>query len=150
MNIEGYKRLHEAMEILSQGTCSPYRDHLENMFNEIVRLEREASRSVNYVSRVSENGSYMNSYRSKGVSKLSRTLNRLVSDVRNPVDSPLYLSRFKRGQRSSDALLNAATYCYIEGVSSRDIGKIFDHFGIESMSSTQVSISNKNLEAKTK
>ena len=62
-----------------------------------------------------------------------------------PVDTPLYLSTFKSGQRSSDALLNAAKECYIEGVSIRDIREIFNGFGIESMSPTQVSKTNKRF-----
>ena len=36
--------------------------------------------------------------------------------------------------------------CYIEGVSTRENYKIFDQFGIESMSSTQVSNTNKKLD----
>ena len=41
MKLEDHKRLHEAMEIPSQGTGSPFRDLLEKMFDEIVRLVRE-------------------------------------------------------------------------------------------------------------
>ena len=73
-------------------------------------------------------------------------MNRLVSDVPNPVDTPQYTSTIKRGQRSSEALLNAAAECYLEGVSTRDIGKIFDQFGIVSMFSTQVSYISKKLD----
>ena len=65
---------------------------------------------------------------SDGISKISGTLNRLVSDVPNPVDTLLYTSTIKRSQRSSEALLNAAAECYLEGVYTRDIGKIFAHF----------------------
>ena len=72
-------------------------------------------------------------------------MNRLVSDEHNPVDTPLYPSTFRRAQRSSEALLNAAAECYLERGSTRDIGKIFDLFGIESMSSTQVSDSSIEL-----
>ena len=96
------------------------------MFNEIVRLEREATRGVNYVHRVGENGSFTNSFKSEGVSQLSGTLNRLVSDVFNPADTPLSPNTIKRGQRSSEAILNAVLECYLEGVSPRDISEIFD------------------------
>ena len=44
MNLEDYKQLHEALEIPSQGTGSPYRELLEKMFDEIVQLERVATR----------------------------------------------------------------------------------------------------------
>ena len=139
MNLEDYKRLHEALEIPSQGTGSPFRELLEKMFEVVIRLEREAVLGMNYDHRVGRNGSYANSFKSDGISKTSGTLNRLVSDVPYPVDTLLYTSTIKRSQRSSEALLNAAAECYLEGVYTRDIGKIFDQFGISSMSSTQVS-----------
>ena len=41
MNLEDYKRLHEAMEIASQGTGSPCRELLEKMFEVIIQLECE-------------------------------------------------------------------------------------------------------------
>ena len=132
MNIEDYKRLHEAMEIPSQGTGSPYRELLEKMFKVVIRLERQANPEMNYDHQAGENGSFTNSYKSEGVSQLSGTLNRLVSDVPNPTDSSLSMKTIKRGQGSSEAILNAVVECYIEGVSPRDNGKIFDHFGIES------------------
>ena len=68
MNVEDNKRLHEAIEIPSQGTGYLFWDELEKMFDEIVRLVREATRSVYKVSRVAENRSYANSYRSEGFS----------------------------------------------------------------------------------
>ena len=57
MNLEDYKRLHEALEIPSQGTGSPYREMLEKMFKVIIRLEREAVLGMNYDHRASRNGS---------------------------------------------------------------------------------------------
>ena len=109
------------------------------MFEFVIRLESEAVLGMNYDHRVAQNGSCTNSLKSEGISKTSGTLNRLVSDVPNPVDTRLSSSTFKRGQRSSEGLLNAATKCYLEGVSTWDISKIFDLFGIELMSSTQES-----------
>ena len=49
MNLEDYKRLHEALEIPSQGTDSPYRELLEKMFEVVIRLEREAVLGMNYM-----------------------------------------------------------------------------------------------------
>lgn len=56
MKLEDFKRLHEAMEIPSHGTGPPFMDLLENMFDEIVRLERGATRSLSYDQQVGENG----------------------------------------------------------------------------------------------
>ena len=95
--------------------------------------------------RGGENGSYTNSYKPNGESRPSGTLNGLVSSEPSPSDTPLYLSTFNGGQRSSEALLNAAE-CYFEGVSTRDIGKISDLFGSVSMLSTQVSNTSEKLD----
>ena len=81
---------------------------------------------MSYDHRAGENGSNTNSFKANGISGLSGTLNGLVSSEPSPVDTPLYPSTLKRSQRSCEALLNAVAECYIEGVSTRDIGKIFD------------------------
>ena len=116
------------------------------MFDEIVRLEREPTRGMNYVPRSGKNGGYTISYKSEGDSKLSGTSNWLVSDVPNPVDTPLYENTIIPGQRSSDALPNVAAECYIEGVSAREVNKIFKLVGVETIMSIQVSNSSKNLD----
>ena len=72
------------------------------MFDEIVRLKREGVLGMSYNHRVGRNGSYEYSYKSEGVSKPSGTLNLLVSDVSNPVDTWLHLSTVKSGQRNSE------------------------------------------------
>lgn len=104
MIIEEYKRLHVAMEIPSQDSGI----FIEKMFDEIVRLERKATRRVNSVTRVGESGSYKNSYKSEGISKMSLTLNLLDSYLPNPVDTPLYPVSIKYGQLGSEALLYIA------------------------------------------
>ena len=98
MKLEDYIRLHESMEIPSQGVVSPFMNLLKNMFNEIVRLEREATRGVNCDHWRGENGSYTNSYKRNGISRPSGTLNGVVSSEPSPGDTPLYPSTFKRGQ----------------------------------------------------
>ena len=116
------------------------------MFDEIVRLEREPTRGMNYVPRAGKNGGYTISYKSEGDSKLSVTSNWLVSDVPNPVDTPLNENTIISGQRSSDTLTIFATECYIEGVSAREVSKIFKLVGVETITSTQVSNSSKKLD----
>ena len=69
MKLEDYKQLHEAMEIPSQVLGSPFRDMLEKIFDEIVQMELEAIRGVNYVHRGGENSSKTNSYKAIGISK---------------------------------------------------------------------------------
>ena len=78
------------------------------MFEVVIQLEHEAVLGKNYDHRAGQNDSYTNSFKSDGISKTSGTLNRPVSDEPYPVDTPLYACRLKRGQRSSEALMNAA------------------------------------------
>ena len=130
MNLEDSKRLHEALVIPSQGTGSPFRELLEKMFEVVIRLDRESVLGMNYDHRAGQNGGYTNSFKSYGISMISGTLNRLDSDVPNFIDTPLCPSSFKRGQRSSEDLLNAAGECYLEGVSTRDSGKNYVHIQI--------------------
>ena len=60
---------------------------------------------MNYVTRVCENSSYTNGYKSKGVSKLSVTLNVLVSDVPHLGDTPLYPNTIRAFSKQVDATL---------------------------------------------
>ncbi len=112
----------------------------------VVRLNREASLEGSYVHRASKIGGYRNGYKSEGLPNASGSLNFLVSKMSGSVDTPLYLDTMNRGHRSSEALLNVAAECYIKGVNSCEISKIFKPFDIESMSSTPVSNINQKLD----
>lgn len=59
---------------------------------------------------------------------------------------PFYPQSLKRGSRSSRALQAAVANMYILGVSTRDVEKVMGHFGLESLSSTQVSRAMKELD----
>jgi transposase-like protein len=64
---------------------------------------------------------------------------------------PFYPASLERGMRSSRAVMLAAAEMYIQGVSTRDVEKIMQQFGLESLSSSQVSrataLLDKDLEA---
>ena len=62
------------------------------------------------------------------------------------MNTPLYRSTINRGQRSSKAVLNVASECFIEGVSAGEVCKIFNRFGIETITSTQASKTSKKLD----
>ena len=143
MNLEDCEWLYEAVEIPSQRTGSPFKELLEKMFEVMIRLERKAVLGINDNHLVSPSGSYTNSFNSDVLSKTSGTLNRLASDVPSPVDTPLYPSKIKRGQRNSEALLNVAAECYIEGVSAGEGSRIFKLFEVGPITSTQVSDTSK-------
>ena len=146
MSIEEYNRQRDAKEMQSQGKLSPIRELLEQLFDMVVRLDHEGRFGASYAPRVGEVGGYRNGYIPDGVSSASGSLHSLASKISDTVDIPLYRNAVNRGQRSSEALLNVAAECYIEGVYTRDISKIFKPFGIESMSSTEVSNTSKKLD----
>ena len=61
------------------------------------------------------------------------------------MNTPLYPITINRGQRSSEAYLNVVAECYIKGVYAREVSKIFNLFGLELISLTQLSIICKKL-----
>ena len=146
MSIEGYKRQLDAQALQSYGKLSPFRELLEQLFETVVRLDIEVYLRVGSDHRLGDIGGYRNGYNPDGATKASGSLNFLPSQTSSSVDTPLYPSANNRGQRSSEALLNAVAECYIEGVSTRDSGKILEQFGIESISSTQLSNTNEKLD----
>ena len=118
----------------------------EQLIDTLVRLDREAYVGVGYGHRVSDVSGYRNGFNPTSVTHASGSLNSMASQVSSSTDTPLYPNIINRGQRSSEALLNVATECYIEGVSTREVRKIFNLFGIETISSTQVSNTSKKLD----
>ena len=111
---------------------------MEQLFDEVVRLGREARLAVRYGHQVSEICSYRNGCIPDGISNASSSLSALASNISDSVDTPPYAATVNRGLRRSEALLNVAAVGYTEGVYTRDISKIFKQFGFTTMSSTQV------------
>lgn len=61
-------------------------------------------------------------------------------------DEPFYPQSLERGTRTSRALMLAVAEMYVKGVSTRDVADIMDKFGIDGLSSTQVSRASKLLD----
>ena len=59
---------------------------------------------------------------------------------------PFYPQSFERGRRSVRAIMRAVTEIYVKGVSTRDTEAVMREFGIESLSSSQVSRAAKLLD----
>ena len=66
-------------------------------------------------------------------------------------ETPFYPQALERGRRSSRAVMLAIAQMYIQGVSTRDVEKVMAEFGLESLSSSQVSraaaLMDEELEA---
>ena len=61
-------------------------------------------------------------------------------------DEPFYPSALERGRRSCRAVMLAVAEMYIKGVSTRDAEAVMSKFGLESLSSSQVSRAAKLLD----
>ena len=112
----------------------------------IFRLDREAYIGVGADHRAGDISGYRNGYNPDGATTASGSLNLLPSQISSSVNTPLYPGTVNRGQRSSEALLNVAAECYIEGVSAGKVSKIFCLFGVETITATQVSNTSKKLD----
>ncbi len=108
MNIEDYKRQRDAMEELSQGNLSPFKELLEQFFVMVVRLDRETCLGGSYGHGVGENGGgYRSGYKPDGLPNALGSLNLLVSKISGSIDKSPYPDTMNRGQNSSVALLIA-------------------------------------------
>jgi transposase-like protein len=61
-------------------------------------------------------------------------------------DEPFYPQSLERGQRSVRAVMLAVAEMYVKGVSTREVEAVLRQFGIEGLSSTQVSRAAKHLD----
>jgi len=63
-----------------------------------------------------------------------------------PAREPFYPQSLERGRRSVRAVMLAVVEMYIKGVSTREVEAVMREFGIESLSSSQVSRAAKMLD----
>ena len=115
------------------------------LFNLAMRLEREQFLNAATYERSSDRIGYANGTKPKKVDTRAGTITLDIPKTRDTED-PFYPQSLERGCRSSRALQVAVAEMYIRGVSTRDVEKVMGHFGLESLSSTQVSRATKQLD----
>ena len=81
---------------------------------------------------------YANGYKPKKIDTAAGTLSVQVPKSRGG-ETPFYPQALERGRRSSRAVMLAIAQMYIQGVSTRDVEKVMAEFGLEGLSSSQVS-----------
>lgn len=116
------------------------------MLNLAMRLERERHVGAQAYERTVERSGYANGYKAKKVDTPAGTLTVQVPKSRGG-DAPFYPQALERGRRSSRAVMLAIAQMYIQGVSTRDVEKVMAEFGLESLSSSQVSRAAALLDA---
>lgn len=108
------------------------------LMNLAMRIERERHLGARAYERSPERAGHANGYRPKKIDTAAGTL-----DVRIPKsrggEAAFYPQALERGRRSSRAVMLAIAQMYIQGVSTRDVETVMAEFGLESLSSSQVS-----------
>jgi len=110
-----------------------------------MRLERERFLGAGHYERTEGRRGYANGYKSKKVDTPAGTVTVQVPKSA-ATDEPFYPQSLERGRRSSRAVMLAIAEMYIQSVSTRDAARVMAEFGLESLSSTQVSRAAKLLD----
>jgi len=119
---------------------------MTTLMNLAMRLERERFLGAGHYQRGPERRGYANGTKPKTVDTLAGTL---ALDVPKTAGAPepFYPQSLERGRRSCRAVMLAAAEMYVKGVSTRAVESVLAEFGIEGLSSTQVSRAAKLLDA---
>lgn len=116
------------------------------LFELALQMEREQFLKANHYERTPERQGYANGYKPKRIDTPAGTVTLQVPKTAGHAGDPFYPQSLERGQRSSRAVMLAVAEMYIKGVSTRQAEAVMREFGIESLSSTQVSRATKLLD----
>ena len=118
------------------------------LFGLAMRVEREQFLGAGHYDRVSRRRVYANGYKSKRVDTPAGALSVSVSKTSDHLEGcskQFFLQSMERRRRFSPAVILAVAVMYIKGISTRDAEAVMKEFGIESLTSTQVSRATKLL-----
>ena len=112
------------------------------LFGPAMRVEREQFLGAGHYDRVSRRRVYANGYKSKRVDTPAGALSVSVSKTSDHLEGcskQFFLQSMERRRRFSPAVILAVAVMYIKGISTRDAEAVMKEFGIESLTSTQIS-----------
>jgi transposase-like protein len=115
-------------------------------FELAMQIERERFLGAGLYERTAERQGYANGYKPKRIDTPAGTVNVQVPKTAGHEGAPFYPQSLERGRRSIRAVMLAVAEMYIKGVSTRDVEAVMREFGIESLSSSQVSRAAKLLD----
>ena len=115
------------------------------LFDLAMRIEREQFLEAGHYERTPLRRGYANGAKPKRLDTPAGTVTVNVPKTAGH-DEPFYPQSLERGRRSSRAVMLAVAEMYVKGVSTRDAEAVMMEFGIESLSSTQVSRAAKLLD----
>ena len=122
------------------------REVMTTLMNVAMSLEREQFLGAEHYERDPERRGYANGYKPKRIDTTAGTLHLDIPKTSGSAE-PFYPQSLERGRRSCRAVMLAAAEMYVKGVSTRAVEKVLAEFGIEGLSSTQVSRAAKLLDA---
>lgn len=111
-----------------------------------MQIERERFLRAGLYERTGERQGYANGYKSKRIDTPAGTVTLQVPKTAGHDGEPFYPQSLERGRRSVRAVMLAVAEMYIKGVSTREAEAVMREFGIESLSSSQVSRAAKLLD----
>jgi transposase-like protein len=115
-------------------------------FELAMQIERERFLQAGLYERSPDRRGYANGYKPKRIDTPAGTVNVEVPKTAGHDGAPFYPQSLERGRRSVRAVMLAVAEMYVKGVSTRDAETVMREFGIESLSSTQVSRAAKLLD----
>jgi hypothetical protein len=115
-------------------------------FELAMQIERERFLGAGHYERTPERHGYANDYKPKRIDTPAGTVNVQVPKTAGHDGEPFYPQSLERGRRSVRSVMLAVAEMYVKGVSTRDAEAVMREFGIESLSSSQVSRAAKLLD----
>jgi transposase-like protein len=116
-----------------------------SLFDLAMRIERERFLGAEHYERTPSRRGYANGTKPKRLDTPAGTLTVNVPKTAGH-DEPFYPASLERGRRSTRAVLLAVAEMYVKGVSTREVEAVMCKFGIESLSSSQVSRAARLLD----
>ncbi len=115
-------------------------------FELAMQIERERFLGAGHYERTPTRQGYANGYKPKRIDTPVGTVTVEVPKTAGHDGAPFYPQSLERGRRSVRAVLLAVAEMYVKGVSTREVEAVMREFGIESLSSSQVSRAARLLD----
>jgi len=144
------KRKDTAVEVILEQLIEHGPGEIAEIFSRAfelaMQIERERFLGAEFYERTAGRQGYANGYKPKRIDTPAGSVTVQVPKTAGHDAEPFYPQSLERGRRSVRAVMLAVAEMYIKGVSTRDVEAVMKEFGIESLSSSQVSRATKLLD----
>ena len=138
--------LETLMEQLIEGGAENMGLVFARVFDLAMQIERERFLGAQHFERSPSRQGYANGYKAKRIDTPAGTVTVNVPKTAGHDGEPFYPQSLERGFRSTRAVMLAVAEMYVKGVSTREVEAVMREFGIESLSSSQVSRAAKLID----